>query len=706
MSAAGAPGVPGAAGSGSAGSRSVAREEAPLWVAALRWELWRGRQVILTGQVRDRWWWRGRPVPFRTVLAHALHGCGAGTVAWWDPVGGLTFPLDGDQDRFAALDRRPPARAAASARPGTGDSAAHPGPDAAGRPGRGPSPGPGSAGDPAQTPAQEPATRRGELRRAASGGLFAARPARRLASVDDALAEAHRLAASPQAAVAFVFEDIDLALPLNEASSTQGHLHLRAAMSDAVSPLPHPGTGPAGAAVPARSPARNAVLAVVGDLARLPAWLYREDPRTVVLHIGPPDQAERRRWFAMIGGEFNGGAEAGPAGFEALVGATDGMAGWELDALARTSHIRRTPVGEPGRLLERHRINVNVDPWSQIDRRTIAEAAGELGTRVIGQRTAVDAVVGALQTAFVGVGFGGSGAARPRGSFFFVGPTGVGKTELAKSVAQLIFGDPSAYARFDMSEYQQEHAAERLAGAPPGFIGYDQGGELTRRVRERPFSVLLFDEIEKAHPAVLDKFLQILEDGRLTDGQGRTAYFSQSLIIFTSNTGAGGLPGLLAEHGGDLPYEVLRRHFTEAVEEKFRAIGRPEIYGRLKPGVVVFDMLRTEHVVGIADRLLDQLAESLDERHGIGLVPDTESIHPWITGRMADPERQAYGGRQIRNEFDPVLGAVVRYVIGHAPPRGSAIRLAIDGDGAVCVTPVAVKGDGREPDRHGDGGTP
>ncbi|MED7953051.1 AAA family ATPase [Streptomyces sp. BE303] len=692
------------AGADRTGSRSVAREEAPLWAAALRWELWRGRQVILTGQVRDRWWWRGRPVPFRTVLAHALHGCGVDTVAWWDPVGGLAFPLDGDQERYAALDQRSSERTSA-ARPVTGERAAHPVPEATRPPGRAP----GGADDPARVPApggalaEENPTRRGGLRQVASDELFTARPARRLASVDDALAEAHRRAASPRAATAFVFEDIDLALPLNEASSVQGYLHLRAAMADAATPLPPAvggdGAGPhtdrAGAEVPPR--ARNAVVAVVGDLSRVPAWLYREDPRTVVLHIGPPDQAERRRWFAMIGGEFNGGADAGPAEFEALVGATDGMAGWELDALARTSHIRRVPVHQPGRLLERHRINLNVDPWSQIDRRTVAEAAGELGARVIGQRTAVDAVVGALQAAYVGVGFGGSGAARPRGSFFFVGPTGVGKTELAKSVAQLIFGDPSAYARFDMSEYQQEHAAERLAGAPPGFIGYDQGGELTRRVRERPFSVLLFDEIEKAHPAVLDKFLQILEDGRLTDGQGRTAYFSQSLIIFTSNTGAGGLPALLAEHGGDLPYEVLHRHFTAAVEEKFRAIGRPEIYGRLKPGVVVFDMLRTEHVVGIADRLLGQLAESLHERHGVELVHDPASIRPWITGRMADPERQAYGGRQIRNEFEPVLGAVVRHVIGHAPPRGSRIRLGIAEDGTVCVTPDAVKG--------ADGGT-
>ena len=126
---------------------------------------------------------------------------------------------------------------------------------------------------------------------------------------------------------------------------------------------------------------------------------------------------------------------------------------------------------------------------------------------------------------------------RPRGVLFFAGPTGVGKTELAKTLTQLIFGDERAYIRFDMSEFAEEHTGARLLGAPPGYIGYDAGGELTNAVREKPFSVVLFDEIEKAHPRILDKFLQILEDGRLTDGRGETAYFSEAILVFTSNLG-------------------------------------------------------------------------------------------------------------------------------------------------------------------------
>lgn len=266
-----------------------------------------------------------------------------------------------------------------------------------------------------------------------------------------------------------------------------------------------------------------------------------------------------------------------------------------------------------------------------------------------------------------------------------MGPTGVGKTELAKAVAEMMFGDQGAYARFDMSEYQQEHAAERLAGAPPGYIGYEQGGELTRRVQERPFSVLLFDEIEKAHPKVLDKFLQVLEDGRLTDGRGQTAYFSQCLIIFTSNTGADALQSLLEERD-ELSYAELETHFTRAVEEKFRQIGRPEIYGRLKPGVVVFDMLRREHVVRIADRLLAQLTESVRERHRVELVPDADTLHPWISERMSDPEHQAYGGRQIRNELEQVRTAVVRHLLEHRPAPGARLRVGVGPEGTVRVT--------------------
>ncbi|MFW6723501.1 AAA family ATPase [Streptomyces sp. MAR4 CNY-716] len=641
----------------------------PLWAVSLGWELRRGRQVILSGQIRDRWWFDDEPADFRTVVAGLLEARGADVVGWWDPVAGLTFPLPGHAERFAALAaNRPRTGARSTDRDAAGDG------DAGSGDGR-------RDGD-RETPRDErrhgdARGRRGADRERDRAGLLSPRRAGPARTFDDVVATVHRVAASPDTSTAFVFQDVDHHLPPGQPESNAGYLRLRAAMADAATPH--------GAPRDRRPHARNAVLCAVGDVGRLPGWFHLEDPRIATLHIGPPDPGERRLWLSWLRDHFNGAADATRHDVEALVGATDGMAGWDIDALARTSWLRNAPLQKPDKLLEVHRLNVSVDPWTQLDRDTVARAAGVLGARVVGQAKAVDAVAAALQAAFVGIDFGGSGTARPRGAFFFVGPTGVGKTELAKAVAELMFGDQSAYARFDMSEYQQEHAAERLAGAPPGYIGHEQGGELTRRVQERPFSVLLFDEIEKAHPRVLDKFLQILEDGRLTDGRGQTAYFSQCLIIFTSNTGAEAVQELLYDGEEDLPYAALEAHFTRAVEEKFREIGRPEIYGRLKPGVVVFDMLRREHVVKIADRLLGQLAESVRERHQVDLVPDTDTLHPWIAERMSDPEHQAYGGRQIRNEMERLRAAVVAHFLARRPAAGGRIRLGVDAAGTAWV---------------------
>ena len=665
----------------------------PLWVLSLDWELRRGRQVVLHGEVNDRFWLDGRPASFRELLTDYLLTMGAEIVGWWDPVDGLTFPDDGHEDRFrrALAGQHGTARPPASPGPddsGHDDSGPHDsGPDDSTRAEQAAAPENGSAGDLADAGGDQPAgtglsTRRAQI--TASRERVAAVPAPRMTTIHDVLGAVRRVASQSEIASAFVLRDIDAVLrPENEETATE-YLRLRAAMNEATVARTRLGEPPH---------ARNPVLVVVGDAGRLPAWFCAEDPRVRTLRVARPDAAERRLWLSMLRSGFN--SADGAADLEPLVGATEGLAAWHIDALARTSVIRKVPARKVTRLLDAYHFNVRTNPWTQLDAKMVASSGAALGGRVIGQDAAVEAVARALQTAYAGVDYGSSGAGRPRGVFFFVGPTGVGKTELAKAVAALVFGDESALARFDMSEYAQEHAAERLAGAPPGYVGYERGGELTRRVQERPFSVLLFDEIEKANTAVLDKFLQILEDGRLTDGRGETANFSQSLIIFTSNMGTASLPRLLADAPSDAPvgYDEIEKHFQHEVEKTFReTIGRPEIYGRLKPGVVVFDMLRPRHVAGITRRLVGQLAESVLERHAVTLVIDTDAVLAWVEDRMKDPENLSLGGRQIRNELERLRTAYVSYYVARQPVAGEVLRLTVDQAGNFTVGPAAAGG--------------
>jgi ATP-dependent Clp protease ATP-binding subunit ClpB len=261
----------------------------------------------------------------------------------------------------------------------------------------------------------------------------------------------------------------------------------------------------------------------------------------------------------------------------------------------------------------------------------------ELGKRVIGQRQAVTAVANAVRRARAGLNDEG----RPLGSFLFLGPTGVGKTELTKAVAEFLFDDDNAMVRVDMSEFMEKHSVARLIGAPPGYVGYDEGGVLTEAVRRRPYQVVLFDEVEKAHPDVFNVLLQVLDDGVLTDGQGRTVDFKQTLIILTSNLGSQALSQLPE----DADAGAAKRDVMDAVRAHFR----PEFLNRLDE-VIIFDRLSRANMDGIVEIQLGQLAKRLAKRN-IVLTLD-ETAKTWLADQGYDP---VYGARPLKRVIQRAL---------------------------------------------------
>lgn len=279
-----------------------------------------------------------------------------------------------------------------------------------------------------------------------------------------------------------------------------------------------------------------------------------------------------------------------------------------------------------------------------------------IGERLVGQRAAVTAVSDAVRRSRAGI----ADPNRPTGSFLFLGPTGTGKTELAKALADFLFDDERAIVRIDMSEYAEKHAVARLVGAPPGYVGYDEGGQLTEAVRRRPYSVVLLDEVEKAHPEVFDILLQVLDDGRLTDGQGRTVDFRNTLLILTSNIGAGFLvdPTISPEQKRELVLAEVRARF------------KPEFLNRLDE-TVLFDALSKEALRRIVDLQLVLLGERLAVRR-IGLEI-SDAAKDWLADTGFDP---AYGARPLRRLVQSAIGdPLARMLIGGQVSDGGAVRI-------------------------------
>ncbi|MEL6061425.1 MULTISPECIES: AAA family ATPase [unclassified Methylobacterium] len=403
----------------------------------------------------------------------------------------------------------------------------------------------------------------------------------------------------------------------------------------------------------------NSIVWIVDKEGDLPDWFLIDNPRIRHIPVGKPDNLARGVLARVLLRSLAGHADAREDEKESAVGAfvdgTDGMLLVDMSAIAQLARSEGIGLAAIGDAVRRYKVGVSEDPWRRIDRTKVRNGTATLQARVKGQDHAVTHMLDIVKRAVTGVGAPRRGS-RPRGVAFLAGPTGVGKTELAKALTSLLFGDETAYIRFDMSEFSAEHSDQRLIGAPPGYVGYDVGGELTNAIRERPFSVVLFDEIEKAHPRILDKFLQVLDEGVLTSGRGDRVYFSEAFIIFTSNLGIYRL-----EADGSRAANVTAEDAFFDVQSKVRAeidrhfklvLNRPEILNRIGDNVLVFDFIRPDIAKLIFEGQVDDVLRGIAADQGIA-VTITDDARAAL--RQACLSDLSNGGRGIRNKVESGL---------------------------------------------------
>lgn len=443
----------------------------------------------------------------------------------------------------------------------------------------------------------------------------------------------------------------------------------------------------------------NSIIWIVEKEGDLPDWMLIGNPRIRHIPIPKPDHLARRVLASSLLAMLDGHRTATPFAIEealdSFVEETEGLLLLDLQAIAQLGRTEAVPFDKVSDAVRRYKVGVTEDPWQRIDRDKIRDAHGFIRERVKGQEHAIVHVLDIVKRAVTGIGARRRGG-RPRGVAFLAGPTGVGKTELAKTITSLLFGDETAYIRFDMSEFSAEHSDQRLIGAPPGYVGYDVGGELTNAVREKPFSVVLFDEIEKAHPRILDKFLQVLDDGVLTSGRGDRVYFSESFIIFTSNLGiyrtdstGERVPNVRPEDS----FEDVRSRVRAEIDSHFKvALNRPEILNRIGENIIVFDFIRTDVaeqiLAGMVNTILSDLRAT--QRFGFSIGDEARAT----LGRVCLQDL-SNGGRGIRNRVEAhLLNPLARALFETEAKPGDLIEIAAIRPGDVTTIDLVVHSDG------------
>jgi hypothetical protein len=450
---------------------------------------------------------------------------------------------------------------------------------------------------------------------------------------------------------------------------------------------------------PDQTPLFNPLLWIADKEGDLPPWLVVNNPRLRSITVPPPDRSSRQLLANTLVAGLPGVAQASAievAEAESiLIEQCEGLLLVDLVAITELCRRESVYLSEIGDGIRRYKLGVTENPWASLDRQRIRDADSMVAKRIKGQTHAVTKMLDIVKRAVIGLTGEQGRLGRPRGVAFLAGPTGTGKTELAKTITELLFGDESAYIRFDMSEFSAEHSDQRLIGAPPGYVGYDTGGELTNAIREKPFSVVLFDEIEKAHPRILDKFLQVLDDGVLTSGRGERVYFSEAFLIFTSNLGiyrreASG--ERVANTCQDDDFDMVERKVSSEIDRYFKLeLGRPEILNRIGENIIVFDFIRPD----VADQIVSMMVEAILER-----VEQATGRPVQLSDAVRTRLREiclsdlSDGGRGIRNQLEAHLVNPLARLLFDSPGEGPLVINTITLEGGLTVLHPNAAGEG------------